>query len=127
MKNRILILIFFFFSAFNYFAQTTYFVKFKKDFGPKKSKLLLSEVLKKNNSQKLITEEIIEKEIISFIKKYGRLNNELDRLFEIKIATDNSHKILQELQNNSNVEYIQKANNYKIDLIPNDSLFSEQW
>ncbi len=48
----------------------------------------------------------------------------------IKITLNNpsdSSSFLEEIRNDPQVDFIQRANVYKIDYIPNDSLLSEQW
>ncbi|MFZ1290661.1 MAG: S8 family peptidase, partial [Melioribacteraceae bacterium] len=120
MKFKVAIILFFFASN-NLFSQTKYFIKYKNDITLDKCELHLSSKLNvikgKNNNSQILT---------SISKRFNSTNKILDRIFTFTISSE-QESILSTLKNDPEVDYIQKSNNYKIDLIPDDSLFSQQW
>jgi len=127
MKNKFA-LIFLFLFTHNFFSQSTYFVKFKEYVSNDESEVILTEHIRNKFQQLNLSNEATPIVANSFLKKYGKLNSKLNNLYEISVYDDvRVSDIIDELSNNVNIEYVQKALNYKIDLIPSDSLFSEQW
>jgi len=111
----------------NLYSQNTYFIKYN-------SSVAIQEIDNKVTEQKLMPYGInspIDAELISvnyLAKGLARENEILSRI--IKVSFDKS--VLETSINNLKVidpaiEYIQKSTNYKMDIVPNDTLVSEQW
>ncbi|MBK8946463.1 MAG: S8 family serine peptidase [Ignavibacteriae bacterium] len=114
MKFKLAII---FFLTCNYiFPQTKYFIKYKDHVPIEECKQHLSQKIKNVKLSNRFNQT--PKSIYS--------KNIFDRIFTINIPSD-QESILLELKSNSEIEYIQKSVNYKIDLAPIDSLYDEQW
>jgi len=111
----------------NLYSQNTYFIKYN-------SSVAIQEIDNKVTEQKLMPSGInspLDAELISvnyLAKGLAREDEILSRI--IKVSFDKS--VLETSINNLKVidpaiEYIQKSTNYKMDIVPNDSLVSEQW
>ncbi|MCB9250025.1 MAG: S8 family serine peptidase [Ignavibacteriales bacterium] len=82
-----------------------------------------------NESINKVSQTTLNKQITirhkSFSEKFQNVDN-LEKLFTIEIS-DANNSLLSILKNDANIEYIQKALTYKVDEIPSDSLYSQQW
>ncbi|MCX6150196.1 MAG: S8 family serine peptidase [Ignavibacteriales bacterium] len=126
MKNKFL---FFYFILLNYlsFSQTTFFIKYK-------------ESVSSSNIQKVIEQKDLTLKSNNVLNKstgisINYLANGTGKGIEVlsKILKVRSNKTLtdDDLRNlqlaSSDIEYIQRAHTYKIDMIPNDKFLSLQW
>jgi len=106
------------------FCQSTLFVKYKDVSSLRKAQDQFAD-------QKLSINKIDERANLktqSLSKKFGKLNSSLNRILKIEIKNSEMAKnIVGDLELNENVEYVQISSSYKIDLDPNDSLYSQQW
>lgn len=104
-------------------AQTTYFIKYKT----KVSEFLVAQ---KINEQKLNKRSFVlpEFKVNNFAKGLFKNDDNLGRIVKISFAENiNENDLKTLLISDPSIEYIQKANIYKMDEIPNDSLINEQW
>ncbi len=108
-------------------AQTTYFIKYKSDVSPLSVEKKIIEqkisgsVLKKSAALPNYKMDYFAKGLFKENKSLGRI---------VKVTLDNNvdeAAFISDLSTNPEIEYIQKSNIYKLDLIPNDSLVAEQW
>ena len=111
----------------NLYSQNTYFIKYKNS-------VAVQEIDYKVTEQKVIPSGFnspLEREILSvnyLAKSLGREDEILSRI--IKVSFENSvleTNILSLKEIDPSIEYIQKSTNYKMDIVPNDTLLSEQW
>ncbi|MCH7964851.1 MAG: S8 family serine peptidase [Bacteroidetes bacterium] len=121
------ILIGVFLTMSNLHSQNTYFIKYKNS-------VAIQEIDYKITQQKLMPSGInspLDTELTSINYLAKGLGREIEILSRIiKVSFDKSV-----LETNINglkeidpaIEYIQKSTNYKMDIIPNDTLLSEQW
>ncbi len=128
MKFRALyafIILFIFYSVS--YSQTTYFIKYKANVSPK----VINEMVSNQNflpSQKLNQTLNKSYQINHFAQNLGKNDINLSRI--VKVTFNNSvdaQKFVSDAKSNPDIEYIQKANIYKIESLPNDSLVSGQW
>ncbi len=126
MKFNFFVLIIFFF-AINIFSQTTFFIKYK-DETPNN---YIEQVVNSKNYFSInpkISSTQNQISINYFAKGLGKGKGSLSNILKIVIPDKSDSSFLSTLiENDSNIEYIQQQIIYKIDFIPNDSLFSEQW
>jgi len=109
------------------FAQTTYFIKYKSS--------VSADVVESNIAQKKLSNSIGDRALTMpqfkmdyLAKGLGRGDEVLGRIVKVQFAQDISESSLNSiLANDPNIEYIQKSNTYKLDFVPNDSLFGSQW
>jgi subtilisin family serine protease len=111
----------------NLYSQNTYFIKYKNS-------VAVQEIDYKVTEQKVIPSGFnspLEREILSvnyLAKSLGREDEILSRI--IKVSFENSvleTNILSLKEIDPSIEYIQKSTNYTMDIVPNDTLLSEQW
>ncbi len=109
------------------FAQTTYFIKYKNS-------VSFAAVDQKISEQKMgdvLTNRPVS--LPSFTLNYlakglGRGDEILGRIIKVQFSDDVEEANLNSiLSPDSDIEYIQKSTTYTMDLIPNDSLISQQW
>ncbi len=63
-----------------------------------------------------------------FAQDLGVSDPNLSRILKVTFPNQSSANIfLNQIQNDQSIDYVQQANVYKIDSIPNDSLVSQQW
>lgn len=109
------------------FAQTTYFIKYKNS-------ISLAAVDQKISEQKIsnvLTNRPVSLpsfNITYLAKGLGRGDEVLGRIVKVQFSDNvdeaNFNSILS---SDTEIEYIQKSTTYTMDLIPNDSLLSQQW
>ena len=107
------------------FSQTTILIKYNSYETAKNiTDKVNSDLSKRNNS----TDQLNSISVNLLFDKYGSLNSDLDRIvkYEFKNPED-FENFKNDLYSNPNIEYYQKINSYKIDNIPTDSLYSQQW
>ncbi|MFB3057650.1 MAG: hypothetical protein ACE1ZQ_10880, partial [Ignavibacteriaceae bacterium] len=111
----------------NFHPQSTYFIKYKNS-------VAIQEIDNKITQQKLMPPGInssLDTELLSvnyLAKGLGRDDDILSRI--IKVSFDKSvleTNIYGLKEIDPAIEYIQKSTNYKMDIVPNDTLLSEQW
>ncbi|MGB5848812.1 MAG: S8 family peptidase, partial [Ignavibacteriaceae bacterium] len=111
----------------NLYSQSTYFIKYKNS-------VAIQEMDYKVTQQKLIPSGInspLDKELISvdyLAKGLAREDEILSRIIKVSFEKSVLEANINNLKvSDPEIEYIQKSTNYKIDIVPNDTLLSEQW
>lgn len=108
-------------------AQTTYFIKYKSQV----SKILIDQKIKEQK----ISESVLKKSVAlpkfkmdHFAKGLNKNNKSLERIVKINFEQNvDETTLLSALSSDPEIEYVQKANVYKLDFVPDDSLIAEQW
>jgi subtilisin family serine protease len=108
-------------------AQTTYFIKYKNQV----STLLVDQKIKEQK----ISDSVLRKGVALpefkmnyFAKGIVRGNEFLGRIVKVSFTQNvDEGNFISVLSSDPEIEYVQKANVYKLDMIPNDSLIAEQW
>ena len=108
-------------------SQTTYFIKYKDN-------------VSLNDVDRRITDKTISESVnfriaalpefnLNYLAKgLGRGDEILGRIVKINFAEDVDESNLKSILSvDPDIEYIQKSTTYKMDLMPNDSLASQQW
>ncbi|MFZ2325119.1 MAG: S8 family serine peptidase [Ignavibacteriaceae bacterium] len=105
-------------------AQTTYFIKYKD----KLSNLAVEQKINQHKLNKQST-SIPSFKVNYFAGGLRKDDDVLGKIIKVSFSQDvDENSVLALLSDDTDVEYIQKANTYKMDsVIPNDSLISEQW
>ena len=112
-------------------SNVTYFVKYK-------SYVSRTEIENKVNTQSFFSKEQLKKTINQlknvqlsinyFADNLGADDNILSRIIKVTIHDPaDSVSFLNVIRSDPTVEFVQRANIYKIDSVPNDSLVAEQW
>jgi len=126
MKSKIFLSILFLISHFS-FAQNSFFIKYKES-------VPLTDVEQKVRSQQFIPSGVPFQapagvQSVNYLAKgLAKSDEVLGRIIKITFngnVDENSFLQLQSLD--PTIEYIQKSNIYQMDLVPNDSLVSQQW
>jgi subtilisin family serine protease len=108
-------------------SQTTYFIKYKDTV----DKTKIEE--KVNTKQIFSTSESLRKinnnfDVKFFAKGLGKVDERLSKIVKVTFQKEtDAQSFLPVIKNDYAIEYIQAANVYHIDYIPNDSLLNEQW
>ena len=126
MKYKLILFLLIITSQFNV-AQTTYFIKYKEN-------IPLEDIEQKVKDDQFIPSGVqfkIQAELksVEYLAK-GLANDDvvLGRIVKIQFKTNVNESIIDQLMNiDPTIEYIQRSNTYKMELVPNDSLLSEQW
>ena len=126
MKYKLILFLLIITSQFNV-AQTTYFIKYKEN-------VPLDDIEQKVKDDQFIPSGVqfkIQAELKSveyLAKGLAKDDVVLGRIVKIQFKTNVNESIIDQLMNiDPTIEYIQKSNTYKMELVPNDSLLSEQW
>jgi subtilisin family serine protease len=127
MKFRWILLILPILIPFRSLPQTTYFVKYK-------NQIPISQVDQNIKAQK-ISSAVLNKglslsdyKIDYFAKGLTRGNEYLGKIVKVSFSQNvDEANIVSILSNDPEIEYVQKANVYSLDLIPDDSLIAQQW
>ncbi len=106
-------------------AQTKYFVKFKNNISKSESINELSNILSYRSNVKSL-QKIQSSTFKSFTDKFSLLDNSLDKYFVVEIS-NSEDSVISILKSNPDIEFVQKSITYKIDYVPDDSLYSDQW
>jgi subtilisin family serine protease len=108
-------------------AQSTYFIKYKEN-------VSFSEIEQKIEQEQFIPAGSpfqIQAELKSvdyLAKGIAKSNNVLGRIIKITFVDDVDEGTFLQLQSlDENIEYVQKATAYQINIVPDDSLVSQQW
>lgn len=110
------------------FSQSTIFVKYKTDRAFQESRLKIESFLKAGNSASSSTLKKSDIKISSFSEHFGHLNSNLNKISRIYLRNKtDSNFLIDSIEADPNVEYVQISARYKIDYIPADSLFNQQW
>ncbi len=108
-------------------SQTVIFVKYKNDV----QRSAISDKIKTRQFFSSPDISVLKKSNISasyFARNLGKDDINLSRIVKITFPDNNSsQKFIDQIKQDTSVEYVQVSNIYKIDSIPNDSLVSEQW
>ncbi len=125
-KAGIAFLCFLFFNVLS-FSQTTCFIKYKNNVDR-------SVILEKIKTKQFISTpsvQALNKLYISadfFAKNLGNDDQNLSHIIKITFPDNNSEQtFINQIKNDPSIEYVQTANIYKIDSMPNDSLVNQQW
>lgn len=125
--NSFFILVFFVLFTIPSIAQKTYFIKYKSSV-PTYS---IDEKLKQQKFSKVAeskTASLPKFNIEHFAKGMGKKDEALNRIIKVSFSDNvDETSLIQILSNDPEIEYVQKSTTYKLDIIPNDSLISEQW
>lgn len=126
MKFNIFVLLTFTFFI-NIFSQSTFFIKYKDDTPTD----YINQVINYKNNFPINSKNPFIQNQISiehFAKGLGKEKRSLSKILKLVVPVHiDSSFVFSLFENDANIEYIQKQTIYKIDFIPNDSLFSEQW
>lgn len=108
-------------------SQTTYFIKYKDN-------VSIAEVDRRvaersiNDVVNLRMSALPEFDLNYLAKGLGRGDDVLGRIIKINFADDVDESNLNSILTiDPDIEYIQKSTIYKMDMVPNDSLLSQQW
>jgi hypothetical protein len=109
------------------FAQNTYFIKYKSN--------VPIDVVESNVSQQIFSNKIGDAPLalpdynVDYLARgLGREDEILGRIVKINFSENLDVANLNNmLSNDPDIEYIQLANTYQVDFVPNDSLVSQQW
>jgi subtilisin family serine protease len=109
------------------YSQNTYFIKYK-------SSVSVQQIDEKVAEQKLrpgIVNSPLEadiKEVNYLAKGLGKVDDLLSRIIKVSFKEEVRESSIYGLKDlDPSIEYIQKSTNYRMDIVPNDSLLSEQW
>jgi subtilisin family serine protease len=108
-------------------AQTTYFIKYKEN-------VSLSDIEQKVQQDQFIPSgspfqiQADLKSVDYLAKGIARSNDVLGRIIKITFVDDVDEGAFLQLKNlDEDIEYVQKALAYQINIVPDDSLVSQQW
>jgi subtilisin family serine protease len=127
MSYRILITLSLFLCSINVFSQQTYFIKYKDNISRSaiEDKISTKQIVKNNSLAKA---QNINYKVDHFAKRFGKNIESLSRIVKVTFNNnqDNS-SIMQMAAVDPDIEYIEPSHTYHVDVIPNDSLVSQQW
>ncbi len=126
MKFKLFVLIVLCISSFS-FSQTSLFVKYKSNvsFESINQKVLNKQILKNNPVNRPLNKVAKVNHLAKGIIKNDEV---LSRIIKIDFENESDLQNYRTyLLSDEDVEYIQKANYYKTDITPNDSLAGDQW
>lgn len=125
MKSKFSVFFFLFF-VINVFSQNTFFIKYKNSVEQDEIENKI-----KSKSIFLLSEKMISPENYSvshFAKSIGVGKGNLGKIIKVQFdASIETEGIESILKLDPDIEYVQKSLLYKINNVPNDSLFSRQW
>ena len=126
MSYKLTILFLFLLIIPNLKSQTTYFIKYRDD-------VRRTDVEDKVSSKQIFTTTGMNKisnnySVGFFAKGLGKIDERLSKIIKVTFKDQlDSQNFLSLAQEDNSIEYIQLANTYQIDYVPNDSLINEQW
>lgn len=127
MKFSAVVLISVLYTSTLTFSQTTFFIKYKEN-------VPVTEVDRKvneqviSNSVSLRNSSLPEFDINYLAKGLGRGDEVLGRIVKIHFDADVDEQYLNSLISiDPDIEYIQRSTQYQVNILPNDSLVSQQW
>ncbi|RJP66410.1 MAG: T9SS C-terminal target domain-containing protein [Ignavibacteriales bacterium] len=127
MKSK-LFLFFFILTAVT-FSKTTFFIKYRKNVTANEIESIIATKnlgLKQTNS--VLSKNSSNISIKYFAKGLGKESDALVNIIKVETDSDLSQSELENIFSSvADVEYVQKSNTYKIDIIPDDEHLSEQW
>ncbi len=109
------------------FAQTTYFIKYKSN--------VPIDIVDSKISDQIISNSIGDRPVslpsynVDYLAKgLGRGDEVLGRVIKVNFSENvDEANFTSMLSSDNDIEYIQKSTNYQLDIVPNDSLISQQW
>ncbi|MCU0414353.1 MAG: S8 family serine peptidase, partial [Ignavibacteriaceae bacterium] len=108
-------------------AQTTYFIKYKENvpFAEIEQKVQQDQFIPSGSPFQIQTDL---KSVDYLAKGIAKSNDVLGRIIKITFVEDVDEGSFLQLKNlDENIEYVQKAVAYQINIVPDDSLVSQQW
>jgi hypothetical protein len=108
-------------------AQTTYFIKYKQNvsFSEIDEKVQQDQFIPAGSPFQIQTDL---KSVDYLAKGIAKSNDVLGRIIKITFVDDVDEGAFLQLQSlDENIEYVQKATAYQINIVPDDSLVSQQW
>ena len=108
-------------------AQTTYFIKYKQNvsFAEIEQKVQQDQFIPTGSPFQIQTDL---KSVDYLAKGIAKSNDVLGRIIKITFVDDVDESAFLQLQSlDENIEYVQKATAYQINIVPDDSLVSQQW
>jgi subtilisin family serine protease len=109
------------------YAQNVYFIKYKDSVPREEIELKVAQdQFVPAGAQFQFTAEL---EDVNYLAKgIAKEDDVLGRIIKLTFKDDVDESVIYQLQNlDSSIDYIQKASEYKLDFVPNDSLLIEQW
>lgn len=127
MKFSFLLIVFFLVKANIIYSQKTYFIKYKNN--------VSTQMIEQRVNQQKISSVISDRPISMpefklnfFSDRLGIFDDNLSRIVKITFAENiDEHSFHFIISSDPDIEYVQKSIVYKLDVIPNDSLVSQQW
>ncbi len=109
------------------FAQTTYFIKYKSN--------VPIDIVESKISDQIISNSIGDRPVslpsynVDYLAKgLGRGDEVLGRIVKVNFSENvDEANFTSMLSSDNDIEYIQRSTNYQLDIVPNDSLISQQW
>ncbi len=127
MKFNAVVLVTVLFSTILTFAQTTYFIKYKENVPVSEVDHKINEQVI-SNSVSLRNSSLPEFNVDYLAKGLGRGDEVLGRIVKIQFTSEVDEQYLNSLISiDPDIEYIQRSTQYQVNIIPNDSLVSQQW
>ncbi len=128
MKSKFILFFLIILTAFAY-SKTTFFVKYKNYVtADEMESIIVSKNLRFKTTNSVFANKSLNLSVKHFAKGLGKEFNELFNIIKVELDADLTQSDLENLfSSSSDVEYVQKSNVYKIDLVPNDKFLSEQW
>ena len=127
MRYNLLALLLIFYISQNFFAQTTYFIKYKHS-------VSFSAIEQKVQQQSFLPSGMqlpaaVEVKSVNYLAKgIVKSNDILGRIIKITFVEEVDENIFLQIQNLDNdIEYVQPSTTYQINFTPNDSLLNQQW
>ncbi len=108
-------------------SQTTYFIKYRESVSLAEIELKISEKKISNSLQNKFN-VLPEYKMDYLAKGIAKDNQLLGRIVKIKFDSDVDESFLSSIiVTDPEIEYLQRSNLYQVELIPDDSLVSQQW
>lgn len=127
MSCKLTLLFFFLLITTSIKSQTTYFIKYKDSVDKKRieEKINSKQIFSSSESLRKISNNF---DVKFFAKGLGKVDDNLSRIVKVTFQNEaDVQSFLSVAQNDNTIEYLQPANVYHIDYVPNDSLINEQW
>ncbi len=128
MSYKLSILFFFLFFIPNLKSQTTYFIKYKDnvDKTEVEAKVISKQIFSSNGGLNKVSSNNYS--VGFFAKGLGKVDDRLSKIIKITFNNEaDAQNFLSLAQNDNSIEYVQPANVYHIDYVPDDSLVNQQW
>jgi subtilisin family serine protease len=127
MKFNSLVLLLTFLTVTFSYSQTTYFIKYKDNVSITEVDRIVADQ-RVSNSISFRNSLLPDFDVNYLAKGLGRGDDILGRIVKIQFTESVSESEFSSLlSSDPDIEYVQKANTYQINLMPNDSLAAQQW